>query len=113
MEKKSVCLSSLLERNQTYRLFPPVFYLILFCLSIFSAVTAESNTQDVAGSKLAFQSSLARASVASAAVDGDNTTCTITEREDQPNKVGPFWTVELGAIYTISAVYINAGKCQN
>ena len=67
-------------------------------------VTASVRTEDVAGRKLAFQSSDARASVASAAVDGDNTTCTITEREKEP-----YWTVELGGIYTVSAVYINAG----
>ena len=64
-----------------------------------------SRTQDVAGSKLAFQSSAGPSSVASAAVDGDNATCTITERESEP-----FWTVELGAIYTVSAVHINAGN---
>ncbi len=69
-----------------------------------TAGLADGRWQDVAGSKLAFQSSQARNSVASAAVDGDNGTCTITKREDQP-----YWTVELGAIYTVSAVYINAG----
>ena len=55
------------------------------CFILFSiVVSANSRTQDVAGSKLAFQSSEDRASVASAAVDGDNSTCTITEREREP-----------------------------
>ena len=69
--------------------------------------SATSRTRNVAGKKLTAQSSNDLQSDPSAAVDGDNGTCTITKRERDP-----YWTVELGGIYTVSGVHINAGECE-